>query len=1052
MVLKDAVEGKQMGSATSCTRATCPDYQREALKFLQSKKRNVERIAEERLEVVTDYDSEDELMKKVERQDREAEERGRQAMQKEKTRKDYEDLMKKLPVVQRQEGLNRIRSSISDHHMSEERLKEMEERRQFQMESAFESAFPNLKPNIITAPSAQDDVGEEPFRVASVTQKKDGVGVGARDASKTAETAEDDCCECCPSGQTKREKELRELLSNLQTQKELLLKEVDSLPKDSKLDEILGSLHDMSAKKTKKTKKTTASTKKRSLTESSRSSVSSSSSPRKKKKTKSCRCVLIRQNTSTQTSPVSKTDAQVGDSGIGEVETSTSPRQPEVVSQATSPQPPHVCAISGEICECGTDPKAPCRETRTDVEEVCKTSGLACECGDDKVCEIVIKIRENETQPEIIVNPAEKGNVDVVGVTESMAKKPQENKSVEANTWRQQLSQNSMATSTPTSTSYYSPPEAAEQNSKRKRTESRQPRLKDALQDKQKQTNLASSSTATTAPCRKTQTMRKLHPFITKYIDKLLSMSKTSIDDLSVSSVSDVATPCSSITDLDSNVSLVHLRKLLKRLGVTYDELREMYGKSEKHEKVLNSLPSSSSSGSMSSAMDLLQHKVDSNCCCVTQDECTNTFLSAKLSLGDVSDEDDEKYRERMMQYAQIAESCNKKISNLTAMIEKVRSEKDQIMNNTDETPKDQTTTAYYDPPQGETASNSSSVEQEWLDHMLLAIDPNISENLKHMSAGQIRKHYGYAPVEHLDDVSENSIADIRRRYRQLISVDAAPPQRNQEQTFEPLLKDIPKLPLFCESPKCPKRPPPSKGLAVAKRYNEEITGLPHELSTILEGDSQVSTKLPKSHEEFPQSPKSTDTSTPDILREITANFRQGTRTPADASKKQAAPNGTVQKQTKNSSSSEDMESLENMLREMGMGWAIVTLRKTQEALALTSSSSSLDINIQQKGAHPGESSEISLRGVLSRHLLTKISTTSTSSSETSISLLMKEFEDISAILGSGSTAREGQRTSTPVHVASNRMKACCCKEHSSSGSERNNKRQCAHCRDSAQR
>lgn len=1025
-------------TTTSCNRLTCSDYQRHAKGYVQARA-NVERIDEEQVQVV-DYEAEDDCMKKMERQDREAAERGKQAWQKEKTKRDYEDLMKKLPVLQKQENLNRISNSRPDYHMSEDRLREEEGKRQFQMENAFENAFPNLKPNLITTQGiSQEDVENEPFRVISVGKKNRGISVGTWDVSMKGNAKEDVECECCsPENQTKRERQLRELLLNLQAQKEMLLKEVDGLPKDSKLNELLGSLHDISTKrKTSKSKKASiAKEKKRSLEEISLSSSSSSSTPRKTSKTKCKRCVLIRQNMSTQTSPVAKSDAQVGDTTISEkVERSTSPPQPpKVASKSTSPSQPHICPQTGQICDSD--------------EDKCKST-------DDKLCEIVIKIHENETQPEILVKPVAKPNkkidltADKVVITE---KKPVRKKSVEvcapmctgdqSKKWREQLSQSSPSYTT-SSTSYYSPPDVTLfEEETRKRS-----RLRDVLQEKPKQTNLASRCTTTSAPCSTTQTARKLHPFITKYIEKLLSMSRSSIEDLSVSSVSDVTTPTSSLMETSSNVPMDHLKKLLKRLGITHEEVRAMYGKSGKHESVLSSLPSSSST-STSISNEILQHRVDS-CCCETQDEYTNTCLSAKVSKSGVSEEEDEKYCEMMTKYAEITNSCNKRISNLTAMIEKVRSEKAQIMNtpdSSDPVDKDNTTTAYLDLPPGDTTSDNSAAEQERLDKMLLTIDESFAENLKRMTSGQIRERYEIADVEFSrEDISEDSVADVRRRYRQLMTMNT--------ETFEPVLKDIPKLPLLCECPN--KRPPPSKGLTAAKKFNEDITGVPHELSTIMEGDSQISTKAPKSNDDLPEnaemSHRSTETSTPDILREITANFRQGTAAtiPSEQgnTKKEVVFDQNIQVQPLSSSSGEDMESLEKMLREMGMGWAIVTLRKTQEALALASSSSSLDVNIQtQKGVQftdsSGSTSEISLKGVMSRHLLTKISSTTSSTSETSISLLMKEFEDISAILGSGSTTKDGRRTSTPIQTVPTKSKTCTC-NRSGSGSD-GNKTNCA--------
>lgn len=904
-------------------------------------KGHVEKIAEDDLEIQPmDYGMEKDFLKRIERQDREAEERGRIALQKEKTRRSYEEMMRKLPILQKQERLSRLNIEKPEYYMSEERLKEMEKKRQLEIENAFENAFPNLKPNIITSEIVEKEPDE--------TRGTWDVTRGRRKEVK---------CACCPK-QTKRERQLKDLLINLQAQKEMLLQEVNALPKDSKLNELLSSLHNINTKKKTENK--------RRLREISPTS-GSSASPRKKAKTKTKKYVLVRQNMSTQTSP----DVQSGGE-VQKVERATSPvvKSPEKLEDKTSEKVEQKIDKATEISE----------DKNLKEKPICYE--------DEKLCEIVIKIRENELEPEIFVEKPNK-NVDVV--SEATAKKTDKvvtkekkrkrNVTVESHTWRDQFSQNS-TNYTSSSTSYYSPPDVS---SKQKH----QPRLRDVLQNKEKQTNFAA---------RTTQTERKLHPFIIKYIERLLTISRSAVEELSVSSVSDVTTPASSIIDINSNnPTLSHLKKLLKRLGISYDEMQEIYGKSGKHDAVLSSL---SSSSTHSNEIEI-RHQAN-QCNYESQEEQTNTTLSAKVSQDDTLDEDDTKYREMMLKYAEITESCNKKISDLTEKIEKVRMEKMQIMNssNSSGNDKENTTTAYLNLPN---TSGSSSSEQEKLDKMLLTIDQTLAENLKRMTASEIREKYDPIDVE------------------------------EQPQDFEPLLKDIPKLPKFTEtydSTKCNnKRPPPSKGLTVAKRFNDEITGIPHELSTIMEGDSQISTKAQKSHEDIAN--RSTKIGTPDILKEISDN--------KEKSKKQTSFDRQIQVQHL-SSSSDEIESLEKMLKDMGMGWAIATLRKTQEALALTSSSSSIDINIQQQKVYSDSSgSEVNLKGILSRHLLAKISSTSTSTSETSISLLMKEFDDISAILGSGSTIKDGHRTSTPVQQVSNKNKQCNCSDRSDGSNNKGN-------------
>lgn len=185
-----------------------------------------EKIDDEQLQVLTDYEGESDRLRRIERQDREAEERGRQALEREKTKRDYEDMLKKLPSVQKQEGLGKMYSDKPEYHMTEERLKEAESRKQLQMENAYENALPCLKPSIITVPpepqAPRDDQEDKaPYRVVSISDRAPGKSVGSWDSERQREkgragTGPPDSCEC---DLTTREKRLTQLLLNLQVRR-----------------------------------------------------------------------------------------------------------------------------------------------------------------------------------------------------------------------------------------------------------------------------------------------------------------------------------------------------------------------------------------------------------------------------------------------------------------------------------------------------------------------------------------------------------------------------------------------------------------------------------------------------------------------------------------------------------------------------------------------------------------------------------------------------------------------------------------------------------------
>lgn len=810
-------------------------------------KSNVERINEDEFQIVMNNDEEDRT-RKMQRRDREAEQRGRQAFQREKTRKDYDELMGKLPLLQKQERLGRIFTEKPETHMSSSRLKEVEERKQLLMENTFERTFHNLKPNTITVkPRTEPDI------------------------SATAKKVEECRCEDI-QGETNRERQLKELLKNLQAQKEMLLKEVDALPEESRLGEILGGLRDVDGKtKIKKSQRSQKEKRKRSGKTGSNSS--SPSSPRKKPKFKGQQ-VLVLQNTSTQTTPVVKTDALVGGSGV------------ESAEKATSPLESHQIEIQKPV-------------------NICKSTGDPCGCKDDKLCEIVIKIHEKEKEPDIVVKSSKKFDKEIDVAPNKVITVADNQGAGARNTWHERFFRNH-STLTSSSTSYYSPPTILEAKVAKKTSKSH----KD-VGEKSKQSNSS-------------QTRKTLHPFVAKYVEKLLSMSRVTIDDLSVSSVSEVTTPSSSMIETSTNDPLERLRRLLRHFGVTVEELREVKSTSEKHENTIES----------------------------SKDRSTMTSRSTK-----VSEDDDRRYSEKMRKYAEIAESCNKRISDLTAMIEKVRSEKKKMMDSSNNT------TSYLDPPATADVGVDSSAEQEELNRKMLTIDRNLTEE-------ELKDRY--ESIVAITETSDDD-EDMRKRFRHLVTVEADQPT----ESFVPMLSDIPKFPkLTTESVKTGKRPPLSKGLTTVKRFNDNIDTVPHELSTIVEADTKLSEAS-----ELQQIEK--------VQKKLSSND--------------------------DSSTSDEVRSLERMLTEMGMGWAIATLRKTQEALALTSSSSSVDINIRSSA------SEISLREVLSRRFLAKTTTSSSSTEEGSSAismLLLREFQDVSAIVGSGSAGNEGRRTSTPIQTA----------------------------------
>lgn len=276
-----------------------------------------------------------------------------------------------------------------------------------------------------------------------------------------------------------------------------------------------------------------------------------------------------------------------------------------------------------------------------------------------------------------------------------------------------------------------------------------------------------------------------------------------------------------------------------------------------------------------------------------------------------------------------------------------------------------------------------------------------------------------------------------------------------KEQPFVSFLSDIPKLPKFEPaidniSLNNHKRPPPSKGLTIAKKFNENISLVPHELSTIVEADSQLSTKMVNGV----TSPSSDSSKRLSPLKDIELFLPQASTEPIQQSSKmfcditKARPtdplsttngknemypinsssshskSGTCEiscerishslldssKQT--SSSSDDIETIEAMLKSIGMEWAIPTLHKTKEALALSSSSSSLELSQKNKlFGNDSSTSDINLKAFLSKQLYKKLSSSTLISDTSPVSIL----GEISVFSDNYSHPKDRQRTSTPL-------------------------------------
>lgn len=472
----------------STSKITHYDYTNKFSKEEYSSRANVQKIEAESIQVISSSNSDADFQKLMNKRDKDAETRGKRALEKEKIQREYKELMQKLPLLQKQERIINIFSDKQKYHMSEDRLKHTEEKRQAHMENAYEQLFPPPPRRIVTLPQ-QPTVPNENY-----TSSKKGVTINENITNYSYGKWDVDSRECNTSTtpntrdsgtscscQMEKACKLKTLLKDLHTQKEQILQEISCLPKDGHLDDLINQLSDVEEKESgrkkgvkrttehqtsgselsdtehrrvKKPKKTVCSTAEKHKKALSDSSTNSVVSPSPKKKSRMKLGKLILQNTSTQTTP--KTERVIGvafDKGSKTIERATSPVKGIAVKSTVSPR---------KTCSC------------TKISE----------SKEDKVCEIVIKIKENESEPEIHITPKdESSHIEEQRKKQVPTKKKDrqakhvEEKYVRPNrkeqkhfvsvnektdtinqsTWQQQLTQSSIHTSS--STSYYSPPD-----------------------------------------------------------------------------------------------------------------------------------------------------------------------------------------------------------------------------------------------------------------------------------------------------------------------------------------------------------------------------------------------------------------------------------------------------------------------------------------------------------------------------------------------------------------------------------------------------------------
>lgn len=1027
-------------------------------------------------------------------QDKRAHKRGVKALEKEKIQQDYRQLMEDLPVLQRQERLAAMKTHDPTYHMSDERLQDLERRRQNRIEQIFEKYYNKAKtlesPLITIRPVQKTPPSDDmrlPFKALDVTDvqlnvaewkvgentqdkmllsnTKDGSGAvqtkeiykrvpnsANKDSGVSTDTKEG---EKGDSSRQKhiidKQKSLTEMLQRVNKQRELLLQEVATLPATSDLQKILADEEILKIAAEEK--------KSQSSKSSSETQKSSSESPSKKPK----------KYVSIATSPVEVMTLSKKEGKKRGKATSSSDSSEESLTKKKPKKKSKKEKILIRNIETQTSPPtrsqkaSPKKHRHTNFSDnVSQSSKSHKEPSSDKICEIIIKMTD---EAEIQINTDGVTNskeLSAASSSEPSVKQTQIASIISARERRKIAFSNGNDVSS--STTYLSPPEIQVQPLQECSGYSdQQKKYKDILHKKPQQTNRINR--------------KEITPNLLNYIKKLLSMSRRSIDDLAISSVSDITSPGPSIIETAENNPLIQLQNVMNYYNLDFAAIQQHFAISDSSsasvdnqqspvvEIIIEPQPGPSKSQLTSSASE----ENPSHQRLITKEIQLSQKPTSESTLNQ-PDNLDVPYVEILSKYQELTKNCCEKITALSAMIDKVRLEKERLISPTLSDRNEISTTSYLELPKERKPNDKKSRGgmDDQQNNKQMEEKSTTSTDSNADSVNHVIEHY-------LLTVSPTVSVDIN-------------PNAIELPDYVPMLQGIPKYNLQSEEKSQPihildspvkqflvnskSRPPPALSSNL-QRYNLNIDMTPHELSTIAEMDtaalsknaSEMSISKHQSQQFIPvvvEPPEDHDnlnileedlssssefcTITPErfmIMESYKELHKQSLISSKNSSKLQRQ--SALRKSPKNkatdratasqisgvqplgsdkaSSSTSSPENMGKILRNMGLGWAVSTLKKTHEALALSSTStSSVETSFKKHVSFKecsSSNSEVSLRDVITKEFFKKLTSSSSSSSSDIFPRLQEHNPNLSEIIGGAagtqSRDRSQHRTSTPV-------------------------------------
>lgn len=199
------------------------------------------KIPESSIQVCPNILNEKEYFERMYQRDRDAEIRGRKALEKQRLDRDYKELMKQLPVLQKIERIASIDTNKDKYHLSEDRLMERDKRKQNQMENAYQKLLSNTT-GLVTLPKKDHNAEKEPFKVINLQDKEIGAKFGTWETRSRELNEENNILKRNTTENNDiNEEKLKKMLEKLKKNRELLIKDLYSTSSVNEKRDSLGS-------------------------------------------------------------------------------------------------------------------------------------------------------------------------------------------------------------------------------------------------------------------------------------------------------------------------------------------------------------------------------------------------------------------------------------------------------------------------------------------------------------------------------------------------------------------------------------------------------------------------------------------------------------------------------------------------------------------------------------------------------------------------------------------------------------------------------------------